>query len=252
VEKRRETHFLSNEEKETRIEDYVERETAVARQRVQDVEAAIMQELKDMTMAETAGETTRKPEMKFEQMLNSIWDSLSDPASSDDEQDVEDEEDDEEDTELGKPSVDDGPGWVTGTISETVQHRLETFRQKQMKHDELMQPGWADAARYFRKRDMKHGTAELKLPAVVTPQIDTTAATPHLTTFGEHMQTLDIVRRQWQIPAVTSRPGSSQMRLGWEKPQLHKSLTVLSADVEPDSTLIQDAKPVHPQACTPA
>jgi len=31
VEKRQETHFLSNEEKEKWIEDYVERETAVAR-----------------------------------------------------------------------------------------------------------------------------------------------------------------------------------------------------------------------------
>jgi hypothetical protein len=36
AEKRRETHFLSNEAKEKWIEDYVERETAGARKRVED------------------------------------------------------------------------------------------------------------------------------------------------------------------------------------------------------------------------
>jgi len=41
AEKRRETHFLSNEEKEKWIEDYVERETAEARKRVEDAEAAV-------------------------------------------------------------------------------------------------------------------------------------------------------------------------------------------------------------------
>jgi hypothetical protein len=34
AEKRQETHFLSNEQKEKWIEDFVERETAVARKRV--------------------------------------------------------------------------------------------------------------------------------------------------------------------------------------------------------------------------
>jgi len=39
--KRRETHFSNNEEKEKWNEDYVERETAVARKRVEDAETAI-------------------------------------------------------------------------------------------------------------------------------------------------------------------------------------------------------------------
>jgi len=63
-----------------------------------------------------------------------------------------------------------------------------------MRLDELTQPGWGDAANYFRERYMKYGTAELKVSAVVMPQIDTTATTPSLTTFGEQMQTLDIIR----------------------------------------------------------
>jgi len=41
AEKRQEMHFLSNEEKEKRIEDYVQRETAGARERVEDAAAAV-------------------------------------------------------------------------------------------------------------------------------------------------------------------------------------------------------------------
>jgi len=62
-----------------------------------------------------------------------------------------------------------------------------------MKLDELTQAGWEDAANYYRERGIKYRTAELKVPAVVRPQIDTTAASASLRTAGEHMQTLDIV-----------------------------------------------------------
>ena len=206
----------------------MQRETAVARKRVQDAETAIMQELNDMTTAESAGGTTRKPEITFEAMLNAIGDSLSDLASSDDEQDGEEEEDEEEDTELGKLSGDE-PGFEMGTISRKVQYRMESFRQEQMRLDELKQPGWGDAANYFCERDMKYGTAELKVPAVVNHQIDQIAATPCPTTFGERMQTLEIVSGQSQMPAVTLQPGSSQMRLGSEKPQSHKFIPVFFA-----------------------
>jgi len=41
VEKRYETQFLSNEQKEIWIKDYVERETAVARKQVTDTQTAI-------------------------------------------------------------------------------------------------------------------------------------------------------------------------------------------------------------------
>jgi len=57
AEKRQETHFLSNEEREKWIEDFVERETAVARKRVQDAETAIIQ---DMTTAENGGRDNRE------------------------------------------------------------------------------------------------------------------------------------------------------------------------------------------------
>jgi hypothetical protein len=65
----------------------------------------------------------------YEGMLNAIGDWRSDLASSDVEQDGEDEEDNEQDTELGKLSDDDESGWVMGTISKTVQHRMESVQQ---------------------------------------------------------------------------------------------------------------------------
>jgi hypothetical protein len=160
--------------------------------------------MRDMTTAKNECATAGKPETTFEEMLNAIGDSLSDLASSDDEQDGEDEEDDEEDSELGKLSDDDEPGWVMGTITKTVQHRRESIRQEQMRLDKLTQPGWGDAANYFHERDMRYGTAELKVPAGIKPQIDTTAATPSPTTAGEHVQTLDIVQGQSQMAAETS------------------------------------------------
>jgi len=43
--------FLSNKENEKWITDYVDRETAVARKRVQDAETAIMQEQEDLRNA---------------------------------------------------------------------------------------------------------------------------------------------------------------------------------------------------------
>jgi len=136
AETRREMHFLSNEEKEKWIEDFVERETAGARKRVEDAEAAVQHEQDDMTHAELAWLTSRKPEETFEEKLIAIGDNLSDLASSNDREAGEDEDDEE--TEKGKLSEDDEPGWVMGTITTTVQQRMERFRQKQMKFDELI------------------------------------------------------------------------------------------------------------------
>ena len=141
--------------------------TAVARKQVEATETAIKQEQEDMRNAEKAGLTLRKHDKPFEEMLNAMGDSLSDLASSDDVEDGDDEEDDEEYTELGKLSEDDKPGWVMGRISKMVKHCMESFRQKQMRLDELTQQGWGDTANWFREREVKYGMAEFKVPAVV-------------------------------------------------------------------------------------
>jgi len=168
VAKRWETHFLSNKEKDHSIEDYVERETAGARKRVEDAEAAVQQAHENMKHAELAGLTNTEPEKSFEEMMEAIRPSLSDLASSDNGEDGEDEDD--EGTEQGKLSEDDKPGWVMGTISKMAQHRMERFWQKQMKLDELTQMGWEDAADYFRETDKKYSTSRLRVPAIIQPQ----------------------------------------------------------------------------------
>jgi hypothetical protein len=128
AEKRRETHFLTNEEKEKWIEDYVERETTEARKRVEHAEAVVQQEQDDMTHAEIGGLTSKEPEKKWEEMLVAIGDSLSDLVSSDNGEYGEEEVDEE--TEQGNFSEDNKPGWVMDTITKTDQQCMERFRQK--------------------------------------------------------------------------------------------------------------------------
>jgi hypothetical protein len=92
-----------------------------------------------MTTAESAEATTRKPKKMLEEILNAIGDSLNDHASSDNVQDGQHVGDNDEDTKLSKLRDDDVPGWVTCTISKTVQHRMECLGQKQKRVDELTQ-----------------------------------------------------------------------------------------------------------------
>jgi hypothetical protein len=146
--------------------------------------------------------TSGEPEMTLKVMLVPIGDSLSDLASPDDGEGGEDEDDEE--TEQGKLSDDDEPGWVMGKITKTVQQHIERFRQKQMKLDELTQPGGEDAADYFRDRDMKYCTSELRVPAAVQPRMNADTPAPQPTTFGELIESLDIVPGILQRPQGTS------------------------------------------------
>jgi len=50
------------------------------------------------------------------------------------------------------------------------------------------------------------------------------------------MQVLDMVPAQSQMPQVTSQQGSSQMRLGSEKPQADYPIVSLMPDVVPNSS----------------
>jgi len=64
------THILINEEREEWIEDYVKRETSVARMGVQDADSAMMQEQEHMGDVEHGQSTTAKPDKTFEEMMN--------------------------------------------------------------------------------------------------------------------------------------------------------------------------------------
>ena len=230
----------------------MQRDTAVARKRVEDAETAIKQKQDDMRNAEKVGLTTTKPETTFGEMLNPIGDSLSNLASFDYVENGDNEDDDEEDSSLVKLSEDDEPGWVMGTISQMVQYHMQRFRQKQMKLDKLTQPGWGDTADYFHERDKKYGTAESKVPAVVQLQTADDAALSVPTTFSEPRETLDSVPGKFQMPQVTSRPGSSHMRLGSNKPQTHACIPSLLPASMPGWSHNQQSKHVEPVSFNPS
>jgi len=59
--KPQDTHVLSNEVTERRIQDYVATETASARKWVEDADAAVEQGQDDTKKAENAGLTNREP-----------------------------------------------------------------------------------------------------------------------------------------------------------------------------------------------
>jgi len=138
-----------------------------------------------------------------------------------------------------------------GTISKTVQHRMERFRQTQIKLDELRQPGWGDGADYFREQDKKYRTTELKVPAVVQPQTADDAASSEPTTFSEPLETLDSIPGTLQLPQVTSRQGSSHMRLGSRKLQTLECIPSLPPTPIPGWSQIQQSKPVEPVSFNP-
>jgi len=188
----------------------------------------------------TSGET----EKTFEEMRVAIRDSLSVLASSNEGEDGEVEDDEE--TEQGKLSEDDEPGWVMDTITKTVQQCKERFWQKQMKFEKLTQPGWDDAVHYFRERDKKYSTSELRVPAVVQVQTNVDAPAPPPTTFGELMESLDSVPGISQTPQSTFRPGSSHMRFGSVKPQSKSSIPCGEPAPKPDLSMLLKAKPVVP------
>jgi len=79
-----ETHILSNEEQAKWIEDYIERETAEARKRVEDPEAAGQQEQDNTRKAENARLMNREAEKTFQEMMVAVRDTPRDVSCSDD------------------------------------------------------------------------------------------------------------------------------------------------------------------------
>jgi len=123
---------------------------------------------------------------------------------------------------------------------------MERFWLKKRKLLELTQPGWGDAADYFRKRDREYGTTELKFPAVIQSLTNQVAVVPPLTTSGELIETLDIVPGILQMPQGTSQPGSSHMRLRSGKLQMPERISSLPPGVVSDSLQLQYTTQVEP------
>jgi hypothetical protein len=83
-----------------------------------------------------------------------------------------------------------------------------------MNLDTLTHQGSKYAANCIHEGDMKYWMAELEVLAVVKLQTENIAATSAVPTFGELMESLEIVRGKCHMLLGTSRPGSSYMRLG--------------------------------------
>jgi len=247
AEKQRETHFSSNEEIEETIEKYVQRETAGARNRVEDPEAAVQHEQDKSKKAKNAGWTNREPDKTCPEMMVCIGDRQSYLASSDHGGDGEDEDDEE--TKLGQLSEDDEPCWVMGTISKMVEQRMERLRWKQKKLEELTEPGWEDATDYFCEIDTMYGTFELRVRPVIEQETndDPSACAPR--TFWELMESLDPVPGISQKRRGTSRAGSSPVRVDSGKPQSNMTIPGLAPAGVPHSSIIQSAKPVELVRC---
>jgi hypothetical protein len=122
-----------------------------------------------------------------------------------------------------------------GTITKTVQQHMERCQHMHMMLDELTQPRREDTAAYFWEHDRKNGTSKWSVPAVVQPQMNTDSPAPPVTTFGEHMESLDSVPGISHWPQGTARSGSSHSRLGSVK--LLSNWSILSGEPVAESDL---------------
>ena len=84
--------------------------------------------------------------------------------------------------------------------------------------DTVTQPGLGDAANCFHEGEEQYSTPRLGVPAVVKLHVDEVASIPALTTFGVHMEYIEIVPRKSQMPQGTFQPSSSYMSHSSGKP----------------------------------
>jgi len=116
---------------------------------------------------------------------------------------------------------------------------------------ESTHPGWGDEADYFCQRDQEDGRTELKVPEVVQSQREKNATWSASTPVAEPMETHDTLHRKSQMPQVTSQPGSSQMRLGLQKPLIYEGIQSFPPTPPLDSSVIQISMHVEPVSYNP-
>jgi hypothetical protein len=93
---------------------------------------------------------------------------------------------------------------------------------------------------------MKYGTFELRVPAFVQLNTNDDRPAPPPTTFGDLMESVDIVPGILTRPQGTSQPASSHIRLVSVKPQSKLSIPSGQPAREPDSSMSLKAKPIEP------
>ena len=203
----KDTVSMTQQEREKWIEDYVERETAVARRRVEEADAAWELE-KERLAAEAldGASTASKSKTTFAEMLKGIDDSIDDIATSDeDDEDDEDEDEEEDDIEGeikadGTMDISDGPA---GVVEERAQKRIDTFREMCKQIDEVTRPGWEAAENYFRERDKKYNCGIYGSMAAETP-ISECASHSEDTKQIEQSEFTVLPTRQKRIVSITT------------------------------------------------
>jgi hypothetical protein len=89
------------------------------------------------------------------------------------------------------------------------------------------------------------------VPAIVQPQTNDDALVPPPTTYGELIESLDIVPAISQKPQGTCQPGSRHIRLGSVKPKSKSTIPSGEQAAEPDSSTLLKAKPIEPVSFYP-
>jgi len=88
-------------------------------------------------------------------------------------------------------------------------------------------------------------------PAVVQPQTDDVTSAPTPTSFGECMKCHESFPGISPMAQGTSRPGSSQMRLGSMKPKSNMSISGLEVATERNMSHLLKVKPDEPVSLYP-
>jgi len=101
-------------------------------------------------------------------------------------------------------------------------------------------------------RDEKYSRAKWTVSAVLLPLMKDDAGPSALTSFGELIDTVDMIPGKSPVLEGTSRPGCSKMKLRSGESQSHQGIASLTANQVPDWSPIKEANPVKPECHYPS
>jgi hypothetical protein len=166
--KMKEIQGMSEDQREKWIENYVERETQVARQRVEAADAAVNEDMENEYGAPPAVRTKKRT---FEELLALVGDDLDNVVPSDDDDDDDDEEEPDEDEDEKEWADDDD--FVPGQMDKTTMAEIAAARARTSRIFELTKEGYAEAEAFWRKRDEEVGVDTLKHGRLPVPRSET-------------------------------------------------------------------------------
>jgi hypothetical protein len=160
--KKKEVKDMDEEERGRWIDDYVEKETRVARQRVEAADAAVKADMEKVYDPKTVDE----PKKTFQELLALVGDDIDNVVPSDDDDDWDDSEEDsdeeaEEDDDARSASG-DIHDFVPGQMDKTTMAEIAAARARIGRMFELTKEGYAEAEAFWRKRDQEVGVDTLK------------------------------------------------------------------------------------------